>query len=359
MSSLAVTIERLTILPHTNADALELAAVGGYRAVVLKGAYKTGDYALYIPEQAILPDALIEEIGLTGKLAGGKHNRVKAITLRGELSQGIVCRPKALASVDVAAACAARTDFAELLGITKWVPEVPASMAGKMVAAPGLLPWIEIENIKRYPDMFVPGEPVTASEKIHGTCCLISLDRAGTLLVSSKGFGARRLAILEDDANVYWRAVHVHDVARKAAAILERLGAGVANLGLFAEVYGAGIQDLTYGVASRNTPGLAVFDARIMNTAGQEAWLDQGALRALCAQFDLPVVPEIYSGPYDYARLSALAEGQTLMGGVNIREGVVVRPAVERIYPALNSRTIAKFVSAAYLTRGGNATEYE
>lgn len=359
MSTLACTVERLTILPHTNADALELAAVGGYRAVVGKGAYKTGDYALYIPEQAVLPDALIEEIGLTGRLAGSKHNRVKAIKLRGELSQGIVCRPAALAGVDFAAAEAARTDFADLLGIVKWVPEVPASMAGKMIAAPGLLPWIEIENIKRYPDMFIPGEPVTASEKIHGSACLLTISRDGTLLVSSKGFGSRRLAILEDDANVYWRAVHVHDVARKALAILEYMTPEIASLGLFAEVYGAGVQDLTYGIVSRNTPGIAVFDGRMVNQAGLEAWLDQGSLRALCAQFDLPVVPEIYSGPYDYAALSTLAEGQTLMGGANIREGVVVRPVAERIYPTLNSRAIAKFVSAAYLTRGGDATEYE
>ena len=252
----------LTILPHTNADALELAAVGGYRAVVVKGAYQSAQFAIYIPEQAILPDALIEEIGLTGRLAGPKHNRVKAIKLRGELSQGIVCRPKSVAGYDMAVAFARRHDFAKELGIIKWVPEVPASMAGKMVAAPGLLPWIEIENIKRYPDMFVPGEPVTCSEKVHGSCVIFGINRAGELLVSSKGFGSRRLAILEDDANLYWRAAHFHGVAAKALAILERLGPEAAGLGLFAEVYGAGVQDLTYGVTSRNTPGLAVFDAR-------------------------------------------------------------------------------------------------
>lgn len=359
MSTLAVTAERLTILPHPNADALELAAVGGYRAVVVKGDYKSGEFAIYIPEQAILPDALIEEIGLTGRLAGPKHNRVKAIKLRGELSQGIVCRPRSLAGYDMSWAFARRHDFADELGIIKWVPEVPASMAGKMIAAPALLPWIEIENIKRYPDMFAPGEPVVCSEKVHGTACLMTIGRDGVLLVSSKGFGSRRLAILEDDANVYWRAVHFHGVVAKALAILERLGPTAASLGLFAEVYGAGVQDLTYGVTSRMTPGLAIFDARAVTPQGQEGWLDQGTLRALCAQFDLPVVPEIYSGPYDYAGLSALAEGQTLMGGANIREGLVVRPARERIYQALNSRAIAKFLSEAYLTRGGDATEYE
>jgi len=93
MSSFQVTVEKLVILPHPNADALELAQVSGYRAVVAKGRYVTGDLACYIPEQAVLPPDLIAELGLEGKLAGPAKNRVKAVRLRGELSQGIVFTP--------------------------------------------------------------------------------------------------------------------------------------------------------------------------------------------------------------------------------------------------------------------------
>ena len=360
MSTLAVTAERLTILPHPNADALELAAVGGYRAVVVKGRYKTGDFAIYIPEQAILPDALIEELGLTGRLAGKAANRVKAIRLRGELSQGIVCRPAALAGHDLSYAYARRTDFADELGITKWVPEVPANMSGEMIAAPRLMPWIEIENIKRYPDIFAPGEPVTATEKLHGTATLISLDLAeDQLLVSSKGFGGKRLAIKEDTKNLYWRAVRVHGVEAAMRAMAQQLGA--VRLGLFGETFGTGVQDLTYGIPSRNEPGLAVFDAIVETHGSQARWLDQDELRALCAATDLTMVPSLYAGPYDYQRLSELAEGtETFSGrGVHLREGLVVRPAKERYSDILGGRAIAKFVSAAYLTRKGDVTEFE
>ncbi len=149
MSTLRVTAEVLTVHEHPNADALELAQVGLYRAVVAKGAYRTGEAAVYIPEQSVLPPDLIEELGLTGRLAGGEANRVKAVRLRGELSQGIVCRPKALADVDLARAAAEGTDFAERLGITKWVPPVPPTMDGEVESAPGLLPWVDIENIQR------------------------------------------------------------------------------------------------------------------------------------------------------------------------------------------------------------------
>lgn len=53
MSTLRVTAEQLIIHPHDNADALELAQVGLYRAVVAKGQFRTGDWALYIPEGSI------------------------------------------------------------------------------------------------------------------------------------------------------------------------------------------------------------------------------------------------------------------------------------------------------------------
>ena len=97
MSSFAVTVEKARILPHPNADALELAQIGEYRAVVRKGEFPDGELVVYIQEQAIVPDNLLAELGLSGRLAGKDGNRVKAVRLRGELSQGIVCRPKGLA----------------------------------------------------------------------------------------------------------------------------------------------------------------------------------------------------------------------------------------------------------------------
>ena len=66
MSTLRVTAEVLTVHEHPNADALELAQVGLYRAVVAKGAFRSGEVALYIPEQAVLPDELIEAARIDG-----------------------------------------------------------------------------------------------------------------------------------------------------------------------------------------------------------------------------------------------------------------------------------------------------
>ncbi|MFD9379404.1 RNA ligase (ATP) [Streptomyces sp. NPDC059999] len=357
MSTLRVTAEQLTVHEHPNADALELTQVGLYRAVVAKGAYRTGDFAVYIPEQAVLPAVLIAELGLTGRLAGGAANRVKAVRLRGELSQGLVCRPAALAGVDLEVASKEDADFAEVLGITKWAPPIPTTMSGDVESAPDLLPWVDIENLQRYPRIFEPGEPVVLTEKLHGTACLLTyVAGEGRVLVSSKGFGAKGLALKEDERNLYWRAVRGHRVPQAAARLAERLGA--SRIGVFGEVYGSGVQDLAYGTDARTAdgpPGYAVFDLSA-EIDGQVRWLDPADLLT----DELPLVPRLYEGPYDLDTVLEVATGRESVSGraVHLREGVVIRPAAERYSPVVGGRAIAKAVSPAYLTRKGG-TEYE
>ncbi|GAB3712220.1 RNA ligase (ATP) [Nocardiopsis oceani] len=359
MSTLRVTAERLTIHPHPDADALELAQVGLFHAVVPKGAYRTGEWAVYIPENAVLPGELIEELGLTGKLGGSKRNRVKPIRLRGEVSQGIVCRPSKFDGRNLAADHEAGTDFAGDLGITKWVPEVPLHMSGELTPAPDLLRWIEVENVKRYPDVFEQGEPVVATEKIHGTACLYTLvTETGEGFVSSKGQGAKGLGLVHSADNLYWKAVDAHGVAKAARMIAERFGA--TRVGVFGEVFGSGVQDLKYGETGRSErPGYAVFDVRI-DVDGASRWIDAADLPDLLTEVELPAMPQLYDSPYDEAALFAAAEGKEAWSGasLHLREGVVVRPAYERFSRVLVGRAIAKFVSDAYLTRKGG-TEYE
>lgn len=409
-----VMIHRLDILPHPNADALELAVVGGaeqcldasgcagcscgredvgphcsehirtivggFRAVVLKGVYKTGDYALYIPEASVLPEALIEELGLVGRLSGSGKNRVKAVRLRGELSQGIVCRPELLKYVfhnlgnfnqegilswqDYLFEIQ-NENFAEMLGIEKWAPRMPAHFRGKVRprGTSRILPWIEIPNIKKVMGDFTPGELVVATEKIHGTHCMITWDKlgndgAGELLVSSKGIGKQGWDLVEDSTNVYWRAVRKHNVENLLRWIAEQIPYG-ERFALYGEVYGRGIQDMEYG---ETDIAFVAFDLRI-----DYMWCNTDVFYNIIAaslgvDHDVCLVPEVYRGAYDYDRLRQLAEGRTRMlpddGPIwHIREGLVVRPAVERFNG--NARVIAKFISEAYLLRKGYATEFE
>lgn len=369
MSTFKVTIERLTVHPHPNADRLELAQVGLYRAVVGRGQFKTGDYALYIPEQGVLPEDLIKELGLEGKLAGKDKNRVKAVRLRGEISQGIVCRPSGLTILDGAPldwdnsfepALFTGDDFGPQLGIVKWVPPIPPQMAGEAVSGADLIKMGEIENLQRYPDIFTAGEPVVATEKIHGTCCCATFVVADDLLlVSSKGLGQNGIALKESDTNLYWRAVRQYGLEEKLREIA-RMFDEATRVAIFGEVFGAGVQDLHYGadVRADDTLGFRAFDI-VVERHGDRQRVHAYDFERFANFFGIVPVPTLYSGSFDLDELRREASGQTTVGGDNIREGIVIRPREERHSDVLGGRAIAKLISSEYLTRGGDATEYE
>jgi RNA ligase (TIGR02306 family) len=363
MSSFAVTIEQVEILPHPNADALELARIGGYRACVEKGRYQTGDWVLYIPEQAVLPPELIEELGLVGKLAGKDQNRVKAIKLRGELSQGIVCRPEKLGPLSNYGPIVelAGIDLSSDFGITKWEPPVPASLSGQAFGTNKLVSWPDIENLKRYPNIFVPGEDVVVTEKIHGSCCIIVWRRGEPdLFVSSKGLASKHRALLADPHNQYWRAVEKYEIRDKIEAFTAK-DPEINALAVFGEVYGAGIQDLHYGVnAGTDGPGFVAFDLWIEYDGYTGHMQDAVFSLEDLEIMGIPTVPLLYEGEFSYDWIAKLASGEEGLSGegLHIREGVVVRPREEATSDVTGSRKIAKFVSDEYLTRK-DGTEYE
>ncbi|MBD3262246.1 MAG: RNA ligase (ATP), partial [Candidatus Altiarchaeales archaeon] len=220
MAGFSVTIEKIEVIQHHNADRLEIALVGDYRSVVLKGQFKTGDLVAYIPEQAIVPDPLLQELGLKGRLAGKDKNRVKAIKLRGVLSQGI-CYAAREGWVE-------GQDVTEELGVTKYVPPVPTHMSGAAFGAgKDRCVSYDIENFKRYPDIFKEGEPVTFTEKIHGTFAQFGLlppmmahREHGRIMIASKGLADKGIAFQlnspENENNLYIRAFNKYPKLRAA-----------------------------------------------------------------------------------------------------------------------------------------------
>lgn len=386
MSSFAVTLEQVTVRPHPNADRLELARVGLFDAVVGKGQFKDGEVVFYIPEQAILPDGLIRTLGLEGKLAGKAKNRVKAVKLRGALSQGIVSKtdilqihPEAEGYSEAMSAfnqcwdgVPPEFDFAPILGIEKWQPEVPIHMSGEVAPAPQLLRWIDIENIKRYPDIFQPGDEVSVTEKLHGTCTLATVEMTkedngyavSNVIVTSKGFAEKNLALTEAEDNLYWRAVNTFPVRELALKTAENFGSTVdiEAVGVYGETYGAGIQDLSYG-ATKNAFGFAVFDIFVKTVGGEGFWVRSKDVQEMTKEVGIPVVPVLFEGPYDIEHIASIASGKEQMSGTeaNLREGVVIRSANEDLkVDAFGNghRKIAKFVTEEYLTRKGG-TEFQ
>lgn len=389
MSTFEVTLETIEVLPHPNADALELARVGGYKSVIPKGKYKTGDTVIYIPEQAVLPQELVSFLGLEGKLSGSDKNRVKPVRLRGELSQGIVMSVEdAVSYVDkyfpnsntIEFNVSNNGDWQTALGIVKWIPPIPAEMAGQVIHVNSIVKWPDIENIKKHPDMFEPGEPVDITEKVHGTCCGMSYDMETDIFaVYSKGMGQQGMALVESDTNLYWRAVHKYKLDDKLRMLCNNYNA--SRMALFGEVYGQGVQDLGYGVnQGTDGPGFAAFDlwamVKVKDENGfiedeQSGFFKPEDFYKDTYSLDIPAVPVLGAAvPYDYDLIwKEYASGKTRFNADHIREGVVVRPRsgdqkIRHENPNdptkfSESRRIAKFVSDDYLLRKGNTTEYE
>jgi len=344
MSSFAVKVRPVTVSPHPNADLLELGQVDDYRVVIGRDSYSTGDLVAYIPEGAIVPAPIITAMGLEGRLAGAEKNRVKAIRLRGELSQGLLYHPDPFPAHWVEG-----LDITEELGITKYQAPIPVSMAGKMEPCPsGILRSCDIENIKAYPDVLQEGERVVASEKLHGSLVLVGTDGVNNF-VSSKGIAARGFSLVEDDSNVYWRVVKAYDLLAKVRRLREELGPAGAIL--YGEVLG--VQDLKYGLG----PGELSFRAFDIYTPTR-GFLDYDFFLDICPSLFIPTVPVIYDGPYSKEKLLELTSGRSTIAS-HLREGVVVRAEPRRRDPLLG-RVILKSVSEGYLTRkGNNLTELE
>lgn len=337
------------IEPIPDADAIELAVVGEYRSVVRKGQFQRGDQAIYLPEAAVIPDLLLARLGLTGKLAGSAKNRIKAIRLRGCLSQGILFS-------EVPSNATVGDDMASALGVVKYEPSIPASMSGEMARMFGHPLKYDIENYKAFPAEIVPGEDVEMTEKAHGTFCGVAVIPGlghpemfgGDGLVYSKGLGAKGLVFKDAEAN----AGNIYVQAAKSAAIHDRIRASFPGhvVHVLGEVYGADVQDLAYG---RKDRGFAVFDVSV-----DGVYLSRDALADAVRRLELDRIPILYRGPFDPATLALHTDGKTVLGSsVHIREGVVVTPLVERRSDQIG-RIILKSVSADYLLRKGNATEF-
>lgn len=204
MAEFECRVYKLEILPHPNADAIDLAKVGDYLSIVRKGEFNTGDLGVYIPEAAICPDWLVTELGLEGKLAGSKHNRVKAIKLRGILSQGLIYpvhyHPREdgdryeISINGKWLIVKEGQDVTEELGIIKWSPPIPVHMAGEVWNAHGMTLKYDVENFKKYPNVLNEGEHVVMTEKIHGC---VSPD---TLVMLPNGEEVPIEDVIDDDA---------------------------------------------------------------------------------------------------------------------------------------------------------------
>jgi RNA ligase (TIGR02306 family) len=366
---------------HPNADRLSIVKIRGYNCITANledgsPRYKQGDLVVYIPEASILPQPMLDCMGFVkdGKnmLSGTNGDRVKAVRLRGIISQGVLypisredgrlyppleLDPGYVKGHNVVLG----QDVSVQLGIKKWEPPVPVHMQGEVcnIGTQNTLNY-DIENIQKYPDVIKPNEQVLITEKLHGTFCALgwvhSIDNEellwGNFFAFSKGLGAQGLVFKNNEKNannIYHKTLLKY--YRTFLLLLDNLDIMRPDaVYVCGEIYGKGVQDLSYDATQE--PNFRVFEIAIKKD-GEITYYDIHMLT------DNPFasVPLLYEGPFSGADIPALRDGKTALGGGNVREGVVIKLRTQRRDDVIG-RVILKAVSPDYLDRKGNTTEY-
>jgi len=314
------------IAPHPNADRLEIAQVLGWQVVVPKGRHQPGEKIVYFPPDAVLPAELSDRFGVTQYLNKG---RVRCARLRGEPSYGFAVEPDD-------PSWAIGTDLAAHYHVSKYEPPLRPSAGDAEPEQPLFQRYTDIENFRNFPDALQPGEPVVLTEKIHGTNCRVGIVQ-GEPMAGSMGVRRKRPAEAELFRSTYWFPFSLPPVA----ALLTELARSHAQVILYGEVFGRGIQSFHYGL--KGQLGFAAFDLLL-----DGRYLDWPELKATLARFDVPVVPVLYEGPLTLEVVRAHSAGKTTFADQHVREGVVIRPLRERTDPRFG-RLLLKYLGDAYL----------
>lgn len=309
-------VVRVKIELHGNADSLEVARIFGFTCCVGKGTFADGQLAVYIQPDSIVDSTRPDFAWLAG------HERIRAKRLRGVISMGLLLpAPEGAQEGD---------DLAEHFGITHYEPALPMSSGGEVEAPPPgvYAPKYDIESMYRYKHLFVDGEEVIATEKLHGANSRFVYSSAECRMYC----GSRSEWKVKTEGNLWWRAL-------ASNAWIEDFCRQFPDHVLYGEVFG-NVQSLKYGAG----PNDVFFRAFDVLKSGE--WMDYDNWIT-----DTPVTSVIYRGPFDFDKLVALSDGDSLIPGAkHMREGIVVRPVKDRRDDHLG-RVHLKLVSNRFLEK--------
>jgi len=348
MSETRITIEEVaSVQDHPNADRLSVIRVLGYQVITGRDQFKVGDLVVYFPPDILIPCA--RELGVEKYMkhatypgdSGKSQCRVAAARLRGVPSYGFVHRNQ-----DEIIIANIGTDVTNHFKGIKYEPPVREG-AGDAASEFGTFHrYTIIENIQRYPNLIEEGTPVIITEKIHGTNCRVGLCRANGELIYMAG--SHKIP-RKEGPGLYWS--FMDDNMRQMLSHISD-DFGCADVIIFGEIFGQGVQDLTYGQTGKS---FRAFDISVNGT-----YLNHSEMESLCLEYGIPMVPVLHRGSFNHAVIEKHTHGDTTFvtsDKFTGREGIVIRPQTETI-DHMGRRVILKSISADYLDRRG-ATNLE
>ncbi len=315
-----VEIVPVVLESHPNADTLSIVRVFDFTVCVRTADWQGVSVGAYIQPDSVVPDT--EQFSFLKKTPDDtKSLRIRVKKLRGIVSMGML--------VPAPVNCSIGDDVAEVLGVTHYEPAMKL-VDGETEAAPShfYAPKYDVESVYRYASLFTHGEMVYVSEKIHGANARFCFD-------GERMWAGSRGEWKKPGHSEWWDAV------RQNSFIEEWCRANPMRV-LYGEVFGW-VQSLKYGA----TQGQKFF--RAFDVMSGTSWFN-------VEEFSLAVpevnrVPLIGIMPFDFEQLKQIADGPSLIKGANhIREGIVIRPLIERQSDAIG-RVQLKMVGNSYLEK--------
>lgn len=379
------------VLPHSNADKLEIIHIDGYQCVVGKGQFKPGSLAIYIQPDSVVPQtepfrfiwAQYVEPSMADPAALGivdgkvvyevpeRRRRITVRKFRGEWSEGLLMPISDFPELPLL--FLEGDDMSDLLGITHYDPDKGVEgTKGNNISGPRRryprtlkgwfffllhklgfrsagrqlneevsfeMPVYDVDAFKRYKYVFDPGEEaVIVTEKIHGS-------NARYVFLDGKMYAGSHNFWKAPDSNCVWRK------ALQQNPDIEKWCRDHEGYALYGEVTPTQ-KGFNYG-CKEGEVRFFVFDIR----TPEGEWLSKKDSRyAWLATYAIERVPMLYIGTFDLDHINELVDGvSTVIGAEHVREGVVITPVTERRVPGLG-RVILKIVSNAFLEKDGKAS---
>jgi RNA ligase (TIGR02306 family) len=239
-------------------------------------------------------------------------------------------------------------DISETMGIKKYEPPIPTSMAGKVkpfedVHRNSEAGSHDCEHFRTYVSELEEGERIVVTEKVHGSQAIYTMTGdVDNLTITSKGMRGRGLHILEDDTNLYWKAFHNSGLEEVFKAVAEEHKTGAEDI---IRMFGEALpcqKGFSYGFTE---PGVLLFDIRVN---GKSIPYDQ--VPDVATKLWVPV---ILDGDFIEEEVLGLCKGKERVSGEenHIREGVVVAPYIDR-RAADRTRLRLKVINPKYKETG-------
>jgi len=353
------------------ADNIELAVVGGWNAIVKKGAQTVGELVVVATTDAVIPQTISDSIGVTNYLRKG--GRVRTVKLRGVYSECLIISLDSLPQMKKQYAKGIGyywdegEDLMELLGIFKYEPpavqiQLSSGRKFKYHQNPNFGVYYKFPNLKNVTGMFTEEDSVQITRKIHGTNARYGIVLKKKLSFTDKlkkffrladkwvgyeyVYGSHNVEKGSDSQGFYdtdvWRTVAENNKIKQklwdfVKCQSDGIGSGVI---LYGEIYGKGIQkNYEYNLEDNRFAG---FDF-VIDGVYQDTFFTQHIIENVLG---LDHVPVLYNGPWNQETQDKYVFNNFIPGTKVPHEGIVIK------YMSGERNKVAKVINPDYLIYG-------